>query len=101
CAERVSERHVDAAAQAAERLELLPTVEAIRESEIARQITDAAASADAFSLGVEPEDRRPPSGWSDQAEEETDRRALARAVRTQVAEHLARLDPEIEAVERP
>jgi hypothetical protein len=71
------------------------------ESQIAREIADAAASRDAFRTRVVPEDRRAARRRLDQVEEETDGGALARSVWAEVAEDLAALDAEVEIYEGP
>ena len=55
---------------------------------------------DALAPRVEPEHGCATRRRVDQVEQEPDRRALARAVRAEVAEHLAALDAQVEPDER-
>ena len=65
------------------------------------QIPQMAPGSNARRPGVVAKDRRAAPAWSEETNEESDRRALPRAVRPEKAEHFARLDAEVEVGERP
>jgi hypothetical protein len=58
-----------------------------------------AVSLDGLALAVEPEDLAPPFRRTDEPQKQTDGGRLAGSVRTQVADHLALGDLEVEVVE--
>ena len=73
---------------------------ALVEARRARQVAEPRRSATPAPTGrVRARDTRPGVG-AQQAERDADRRRLARAVRPEEAEHLARLDLQVDAVER-
>jgi len=99
-AELIPERFVDVSAKARKRVELLAPGEPVRKAKIAWQIADVPANRYSGGAGVEPEERRAACRRPDEAEEESDRRRLAGAVRPQISEDLAGLDTEVEVDER-
>ena len=55
---------------------------------------------DGLALAVEPEDLGAPLGWSDQAEQQADRRGLTRPIGAEVTHHLALGQLEVEISQR-
>ena len=99
-AQLVAEAVVGAAAQARERVELLAGGHPVVQPQLAGEVADPAPRLDALAPGVEPEHGRAARRRVDQVEQEPDRRALARPVRAEIAEHLAALDAQVEPDER-
>ena len=60
---------------------------------------DAVERARALDERVAPEEPRAPLGRADQAEQHAQRRRLPRAVRAEVAEHVAALDRQVDVVD--
>jgi hypothetical protein len=93
--ELVTGRRVNVPSEARKPLELLPPGQRVRQRR-PREVPHAPPSLAAFSPGIEPENRGPACGAPDQVKREADRRALARSVRTEVAEDLTALDAKLE-----
>ena len=92
---------VGAAAHAGEELERLGAGERRPQERLARDVGDAPVGRDGVAPGVDAEELGAARARAVQAEQEPDRRRLARAVRPQVAVDLAALDAQVELLDRP
>ena len=93
--ERVPRCVVDASSESPERVQLLPAGQPVGETQVARQVADPSPSLD-VAPGIEPCDGGLSGRRTNQVEKETDGRALAGAVRPEVAEDLPALDAQVE-----
>ena len=90
---------VHAAAQATEVHEKVERRASRRRLQLAGQISDPTPNLDALVVRVHPANPGFASCRSDQVQHQPDRRRLAGAVRTEVAEHLALLDTKVEILD--
>ena len=98
--QRVPIRAVGPAVQPREELERLRAGQRRPQERLAGDVGDAAVRRHRLAPGVDPEQLGATRGRPVQAEQQPDRRRLARAVRPEVAVHLALGDLKVERVER-
>src|ERR1022692_372517 len=98
--ENVAVRGVRRPVQAREVRQCLRAGQRGPEERLPRDVRDATVRGDGVAPGVDVEQERAPAGGAVQAEQQPDRRRLPRAVRPEIAVHLARRDGEVEPVER-
>ena len=91
---------VDAAAQVGEVRDGVVAREVRIHRQVTRQVADALAKLDGLLVRVHPEDRRRAARRPNLVHHRSDGRRLARPVGAEEAEHLARLDVEVQIVER-
>ena len=82
------------------RVELLTAGQAIVETQVAGEVTDATPGLDALRPAVSTEQRRATAGRADDVEQQANGRALAGAVRAEEAKDLSRPDAQVEPCER-
>jgi len=83
-------------AQPAEELQQLAAGHVRIEREVRRQVADTAPDGDRIPVGIETEQARAAARRVQEIEQRADRRALARTVRPEKPEHLARAHLEVE-----
>jgi hypothetical protein len=92
---------VDVPLNATKQVERLRSGERGPQADLAGHVRDATVGLHRVSLAVDAEDLRPTRGRPDQPEQQPDRRRLARAVRSQVADHLSLSHLEVEGDQGP
>ena len=87
--QQVPVRDVDMTLDATQQVQRLLARQRGPQVDLARHVRDAAMRLDGIGLAVDAEDLRPSRRRADQPQQQAERGRLPRAVRTQVAEHLA------------
>ena len=96
--EHVPVRPISASADAGKELQRLGARERRPQIGLRRHIGNTVVRNHRVAPSVDTKQLRPTAARTMQPEQEPDRRRLARAVRTQIAVHLTRLNPQIERV---
>jgi len=94
--QRVTPGRVDRPTEPGERVELRLARQSIEETQISGHIPNVTPRLDTLGAAITPQDPRSAAGRADEIKQKPDRRALARAVRTEEREDLALLDPQVE-----